>query len=429
MGKKMRNILIALVIGFQLFPITVYGKGKDAFLIYQEAMQKTVASRNWKEELDMDADMTIIQGKAKTKTKVTLDAVTEVSDYDENDSSAVQMTGSASMAVLGQKYIWNMTYRDGKAHYEYKEPVSKTVDVEMNPNYFQFTSLTQNMMKRGKISGDEITFTIPAEKANEIGIAAAQMIDGVENLKYSDVEVKINIDETTGKIDEILMDFQASMQYQGYNADMQYTVKYKFLSLDQVGAEETEQQENEERENTPEDGLAVYSDYTSLSICKDNSITLSAGIFNNGELMDDVSGITFWVDDSSVLELKKTGVADKRRYTEWKGIQTGTAHVFFQDTNTGYMSEIPVTVYQGHQYSYTVNTVPVQYIEKEYATNIYNMNGLYIDNYTYEINKDNRTASVSFDVYNSSYIYGSVETYDEKGHLKDVVFKKNLLNF
>ena len=358
----MRNILIALVIGFQLFPITVYGKGKDAFLIYQEAMQKTVASRNWKEELDMDADMTIIQGKAKTKTKVTLDAVTEVSDYDENDSSAVQMTGSASMAVLGQKYIWNMTYRDGKAHYEYKEPVSKTVDVEMNPNYFQFTSLTQNMMKRGKISGDEITFTIPAEKANEIGIAAAQMIDGVENLKYSDVEVKINIDETTGKIDEILMDFQASMQYQGYNADMQYTVKYKFLSLDQVGAEETEQQENEERENTPEDGLAVYSDYTSLSICKDNSITLSAGIFNNGELMDDVSGITFWVDDSSVLELKKTGVADKRRYTEWKGIQTGTAHVFFQDTNTGYMSEIPVTVYQGHQYSYTVNTVPVQYL-------------------------------------------------------------------
>lgn len=426
MGKKMRNILIALVIGFQLFPITVYGKGKDAFLIYQEAMQKTVASRNWKEELDMDADMTIIQGKAKTKTKVTLDAVTEVSDYDENDSSAVQMTGSASMAVLGQKYIWNMTYRDGKAHYEYKEPVSKTVDVEMNLNYFQFTSLTQNMMKRGKISGDEITFTIPAEKANEIGIAAAQMIDGVENLKYSDVEVKINIDETTGKIDEILMDFQASMQYQGYNADMQYTVKYKFLSLDQVGAEETEQQENEERENTPEDGLAVYSDYTSLSICKDNSITLSAGIFNNGELMDDVSGITFWVDDSSVLELKKTGVADKRRYTEWKGIQTGTAHVFFQDTNTGYMSEIPVTVYQGHQYSYTVNTVPVQYIEKEYATNIYNMNGLYIDNYTYEINKDNRTASVSFDVYNSSYIYGSVETYDEKGHLKDVVLIKKM---
>lgn len=371
MEKKMRNILIALIIGFQVFPITVYGKGKDAFLAYQEAMQKTVVSGNWKEELDMDADMTIIQGKAKTKTKVTLDAVTEVSGYDENDSSAVQMTGSASMAVLGQKYIWNMTYRDGTAHYEYKEPVSKTVDVEMNPNYFQFSSLTQNMMKKSKISGNEITFTIPAEKANEIGVAAAQMVEGVENLKYSDIETKITIDKTTGKIDEILMDFQASMQYQGYDADMQYTVKYKFLSLDQGGAEETEQQKNEE-ESIPEDGLAVYSDYTSLSICKDNIITLSAGIFNNGELMDDVSGITFWVDDSSVLELKKTGVADKRRYTEWKGIQTGTAHVFFQDTNTGYMSEIPVTVYKDHEYSYTVNAVPVQYIEKEYATNIYN---------------------------------------------------------
>ena len=252
MEKKMRNILIALIIGFQVFPITVYGKGKDAFLAYQEAMQKTVVSGNWKEELDMDADMTIIQGKAKTKTKVTLDAVTEVSGYDENDSSAVQMTGSASMAVLGQKYIWNMTYRDGTAHYEYKEPVSKTVDVEMNPNYFQFSSLTQNMMKKSKISGNEITFTIPAEKANEIGVAAAQMVEGVENLKYSDIETKITIEKTTGKIDEILMDFQASMQYQGYDADMQYTVKYKFLSLDQGGAEETEQQKNEE-ESTPED--------------------------------------------------------------------------------------------------------------------------------------------------------------------------------
>lgn len=71
--------------------------------------------------------------------------------------------------------------------------------------------------------------------------------------------------------------------------------------------------------------------------------------------------------------------------------------------------------------------MPVQYIEKEYATNIYNMNGLYIDNYAYEINKDNsRQASVSFDVYNSSYIYGSVETYDENGHrLKDVILIKD----
>ena len=84
-----------------------------------------------------------------------------------------KMTGSASMAVLGQKYIWNMTYRDGTAHYEYKEPVSKTVDVEMNPNYFQFSSLTQNMVKKSKISGNEITFTIPAEKAKN------KMLDSV----------------------------------------------------------------------------------------------------------------------------------------------------------------------------------------------------------------------------------------------------------
>ena len=138
-------------------------------------------------------------------------------------------------------------------------------------------------MKKSKISGNEITFTIPAEKANEIGVAAAQMVEGVENLKYSDVETKITIDKTTGKIDEILMDFQASMQYQGYDADMQYTVKYKFLSLDQGGAEETEQQKNEEESTASKGYLKRFSLLQSfvygiglVSVCYDRIISQNA---------------------------------------------------------------------------------------------------------------------------------------------------------
>lgn len=46
--------------------------------------------------------------------------------------------------------------------------------------------------------------------------------------------------------------------------------------------------------------------------------------------MDDVSGITFWVDDSSVLELKKTGVADKRRIQNGKEFRRERHMCFFK---------------------------------------------------------------------------------------------------
>ena len=45
--------------------------------------------------------------------------------------------------------------------------------------------------------------------------------------------------------------------------------------------------------------------------------------------MDDVSGITFWVDDSSVLELKKQVWQINDVIQNGKGIQT-ERHVFFK---------------------------------------------------------------------------------------------------
>ena len=102
MEKKMRNILIALIIGFQVFPITVYGKGKDAFSGVSGSNAENSRVRKLERRTGYGCRYDNYPGKSKNENEVTLDAVTEVSGYDENDSSAVQMTGSASMAVLGQ---------------------------------------------------------------------------------------------------------------------------------------------------------------------------------------------------------------------------------------------------------------------------------------------------------------------------------------
>ena len=76
-------------------------------------------------------------------------------------------------------------------------------------------------------------------------------------------------------------------------------------------------------------------------------------------------------------------------------------------------------MYNNNYLSYTISSVPVQNIEK-YPTNIYNANGLYMDNYSYIVNA-NKSATVSFDIYNTNYTYGVVETYNKSGKLQKAV--------
>ena len=45
------------------------------------------------------------------------------------------------------------------------------------------------------------------------------------------------------------------------------------------------------------------------------------------------------------------------------------------------------------------------------------MNGLYMDSYQYTIN-DDKTANITFDIYNSNYTYAILEIYDANGKLK-----------
>lgn len=416
--KKIASFLMALVICVELLPITVLAKDTTAFDLYKNAVQAITSSGSWTEALTLTGDMAISKGKVKTKTKVTLEALMDIDNYSEEDVSQVQISGNVSMKVMNQTYAWNTEYENGVAHYEYTEPTQTSADIEMDPSYFNLNLLTDDMMEDAKITNNKITYTIDGDKIKEAGIAAVKLMPGIENLRYGDVDVEVMIDVSTGAIDTMEMKFQASMTYQGYDAEVDYIVDYQFMNHSTDSTSEN-QNTTQEQIGEVEKGLVVYSDYTNLSIRKGSTITLSAGIIIDGQQIADTSGITFWIDDPSVLESRSIGVSDNCRYVKLKGLSEGLTIVGFSDSNTGYSAEVPITVYADNYLSYTLSSVPTEYIDK-YPTNIYNANGLYVDNYKYEVN-DNQSANVSFDVYNTNYTYGVVEVFNADGEIQDAV--------
>lgn len=421
MSKKIISVCLALIMCLSIFPTTVYAK-QDAWQMYKDAFEVTTASGSWTEDLTMTADMKITQGSAKVKTKVTLTSNMDVSNYSENNLSNIKMFGAADMSVMGETYAWTIQYENGVAHYEYTAPNQTSADLEMDPSYFDFNTVTSDMMKKAKVSGNKITFTVSGEDMEAAGIAAVNLMSGIENLEYGDVDVEVLIDETTGAIKKMNMEFHASLTYQGYDADVDYHIEYAFIT--KAGSDVEMLVENDVTEIEISDGMVIYSDYQNLSVRKDSVITLSAGIVIAEEQSENVSGITFYVEDSSILNISSTGIKDNLRYVKFKGLDVGTTYVVFSDSETGYTAKVPVTVYSDNYLSYTLSSVPIQYIEK-YPTNIYNANGLYIDSFSYKVN-DGKTATVSFDVYNTNYTYGVVEVFDSEGNLKDAVLIKKM---
>lgn len=422
MGKRIISFVLALIMCLSVFPVEAYAKENKAYQAYQDAIQVTTSSGSWTENLSMTADMSISKGSAKTKTKATITSNMDVSNYSASDLSSIKMSGSADMSIMGQKYAWNVKYENGIAHYEYTEPNQTTIDIEIAPSCFNFNSMTADMMEKAEVSGNKIIFTIPGNKMEKVGSAAVNLMSGIDNLDYDDVDVEVLIDKETGAVEKMVMNFHASLTYQGYDAEVDYQIDYAFIRSSDNAV--TEPVEDDITEMEIDDGIIIYSDYQNLSIRKDSIITLSVDIIIGGEQMDDVSGITFWTGDSLILELSDTGIESNRRYVKFKGIGIGKTYVYFSDSNTGYTAKVPVTVYEDNYLSYTLNSVPTQYIEK-YPTNVYNVNGLYVDRYRYSVN-DNGTATVSFDVYNTNYTYGVVEVYNGDGTLERAVLIKKM---
>ena len=198
-----------------------------AFEKYRAAVAKTTETGTWSEQLTLEADMSIAYNGGKTKTKMTLHSNSDVSNYVEDDLSQIELSGLSDLKVMGQTYTWSTEYKDGIAHYEYTEPFQRSQSLKIDPNFFDFESISNESILNESISGNQIHFTVSGEKIAETGIAALQQINGLNNLEYGDVEVLVTLSDS-GRVNQITMNFDASVEYQGYDANMTYNMQYTF---------------------------------------------------------------------------------------------------------------------------------------------------------------------------------------------------------
>ena len=195
---------------------------------YLAAVSKTTESGFWTEQLTLEADLFVTNGSSKTKTKMTLNSTSDVSNYIEGNLSNIQVSSISDMTIMGQTYAWSTEYQDGVAHYQYTEPVQTSQDLEIDPNFFDFDVITQEAIIDEETSENQIRFTISGDSMAAAGIAAVEQINGVDNLKYGDVEVTVTL-SNLDTVETIVMVFDASMEYQGFNSDVSYHIQYRFV--------------------------------------------------------------------------------------------------------------------------------------------------------------------------------------------------------
>lgn len=211
-------------------PITAPSSGNSTPLkAYMEAANRTTATGSWTEDMNMTASMVLKNGNSTTKSKATMEASVDIEGWNGTDTSSLYMSGSASMSVLNQTIAYTMTWQNGTAHYEYTEPTVTSADLKVDPSYFNFNSLTDDMIISSAMNGNQITLSIRGDALTKTGISAVNsLLSGVENLSYEDATVNVTVNEQSGKIDTLTMTFHASMTYQGYDAETDYEIHYAF---------------------------------------------------------------------------------------------------------------------------------------------------------------------------------------------------------
>lgn len=169
--------------------------------------------------------------------------------------------------------------------------------------------------------------------------------------------------------------------------------------------------------------IAIFTTEKSLSVKTGESMWLAFGLMNEntGLIEEDWKKMAITVSDPTVVALSDYEETEYGYSLEVIGKKEGSTNLTITDTSSGTSTVITVTVYDNYirSYSYAMNDMeefyPNNKYEKDIKTNIYNLNGLYVNNYVCIPDFNGTEFQVSFDVYNSQYYNGAVDIYDADG--------------
>lgn len=167
--------------------------------------------------------------------------------------------------------------------------------------------------------------------------------------------------------------------------------------------------------------IAVFSTEKSLSVKTGDKMWLAFGLMDNSAHMLDDSWKKMAITNSnpSIISLSDYKETEYGYSLELSGLKQGSTNLTITDTDSGTNTIITVKVYDEYlkTYSYDLKNVPSFYpdnkFENHLQTNIYDLNGLYVNNYSCQTKSNGY--NISFDVYNTKYYSGAVDIYDADG--------------
>ena len=174
--------------------------------------------------MTMDMKMKSDRASAKYKGKAEINA--NVAGYEEDNLSGLTIAGEYEAKIMNQEIKFQMNYADGKIKYTTIEPENSTGEMEVDESFLEFYLFDEEGISNVKVKDNEISFIVNGESLDENRVLAIKMIGGISNLNYGDIFVRARINESTGKLETMCMQFQAEFQYQGYDAESEYQVEY-----------------------------------------------------------------------------------------------------------------------------------------------------------------------------------------------------------
>ena len=201
----------------------------EIFSIYQNACRELISKGNWKEKLYAQLEVQLEGEGEKQKTEGSMYSDINISGYQANDLSNMQLDGSFSYEMATQFYDMTLQYSNGNYHVEQTRPTENTYDIQMNPeeiNKFDYITISEAKVKNVEESRDRISFTVPRDVLTQKGSEISILMPNMTNISYSDMDVVAEIDEEDNRLYNVNMIFSMKCTYQGYKAFIDYNVNY-----------------------------------------------------------------------------------------------------------------------------------------------------------------------------------------------------------
>ena len=176
-------------------------------------------------------------------------------------------------------------------------------------------------------------------------------------------------------------------------------------------------QQVETPNDTGDTYLQIYATDEDMRIGEGEKISILCKLYQSGKPVQNWERPVFIIDRDDVLSMSDETPKSGGYSFDVTGKKEGTAGLTVSDADTGASASISIEVGSADPYSYTIASVPSYFpneiFDDKIQTNFYNVNGLYVNGYTYS--KKSGSYQVSFNAYNRTHMYGSVDVYDKDG--------------